>query len=110
MAVVELFTHPDCSLCRPVDFVIRRVREDFRFEYRKVNIRAPENSAWLAEYEYDIPVVHLNGVELARHRLQEAVLREALAKVITTDPSSSSSAVEGSAAVEKGSEAAEHPS
>ena len=35
-----------------------------------VDITAPGNERWFERYKYDIPVLHLNGRFLAKHRLQ----------------------------------------
>ena len=48
------------------------------FTYSEVDISQPQHSAWLAAYTNDIPVVHLNDREVARHRLSESDLIAAL--------------------------------
>ena len=34
------------------------------FEYKEIDIAAAGNDAWLKAYQYDIPVIHLNGAEV----------------------------------------------
>jgi hypothetical protein len=97
LAVVTLFTHSDCSLCIPVKFIINKLLAQAQaqaqapaaaavpvsvrvppFRFEEVDIRAPANKQWHEQYQYDIPVVHVNGREAARHRLSERTLIDAL--------------------------------
>jgi len=71
---VTLFTRPGCSLCEPVKFIIRKAKHTRSFTYDEVDISLPQHSAWLTAYSDHIPVVHVNGREVARHRLSEAQL------------------------------------
>lgn len=75
---VRLFTKPDCTLCHPVKFVIQKVQQHIPFRYEEVDISSERNKNWFELYKYDIPVVHFNGVEIARHKLDERVLVSAL--------------------------------
>jgi len=76
--VITFFTRPDCSLCDAALFVLRRVRAAHPFELAVVNIDEPGQESWHAAYRHDIPVVHLNGVEIFRHRIDERCLRAIL--------------------------------
>ncbi|CAO1628787.1 unnamed protein product [Parajaminaea phylloscopi] len=81
---VTLFTGTDCSLCDVVKETLQEARKegaDFSVEF--YNIRddsLPDVQRWRRAYQYDIPVVHLDGVEIARHRMEKtsflAKLRE----------------------------------
>ena len=73
---ITFFTKPDCSLCRGALYVIERVRARVPFELESVDITASGNDAWLATYRDHIPVVHLNGQEVFRHRVDERRLAE----------------------------------
>ena len=75
---VTLFTRPGCSLCEPVRFIIRKAQQRLPFAYSEVDISLPQHSTHLARYTDDIPVVHVNGREVARHRLTEPQLIAAL--------------------------------
>ncbi len=77
---VAFFTKPDCTLCGGAWYVIERVRAQIPFEVEQVDISAPGNEAWFAAYQHDIPVVHLNGQEIFRHRVDERHLRRLLAE------------------------------
>ena len=53
------------------------------FKYEEVDITAPEHKeTWWKMYKYDIPVVHLNGKEIARHRLDAEDLFDKLDEII----------------------------
>lgn len=77
---VTFFTKEDCELCRAAWFVIQRVRAAAPFETEIVDITRPQHRRWQEAYRNDIPVVHLNGREIFRHRVDEARLRAILAK------------------------------
>ena len=78
MNKITLFTKDDCGLCSGVLFVIRKVRRRVAFDLELVDITAAGQEAWLEAYRNDIPVVHLNGREIFRHRIDEARLRRLL--------------------------------
>jgi glutaredoxin len=78
MSVVTFFTRPECTLCVSALYVIKRVRVDAPFELEIVDISATENEDWCEAYRNDIPVVHLNGKEIFRYRVDERRLREIL--------------------------------
>lgn len=46
--------------------------------YEEVDITAPGNEVWFELYKYDIPVLHINNVEVMRHRVFEHALVDAL--------------------------------
>lgn len=50
----------------------------YPFRYEEVDIGLPQHSAWLDQYTNDIPVVHVEGREIARHRLNESALTQSL--------------------------------
>ena len=43
-----------------------------------MDITAEGNEHWFHLYKHDIPVVHINGKEIMRHRVFENVLLDAL--------------------------------
>lgn len=81
MHVVTFFTKPDCSLCDAALYVVRRVSTKIPFELREMDISAPGNEEWYDAYRNDIPVLHLNGVEVFRHRVDEHRFRKLLHEV-----------------------------
>lgn len=75
---MTFFTKPDCSLCNAAWFVIRKVQRNLDIEIMTVDITAPGNEEWYQAYRHDIPVVHLDGTEIFRHRVHEGQLRKLL--------------------------------
>ena len=76
MLTITLFTKPNCHLCDEALEEIELAREEIRFKLVLVNIlNDPET---YERYKHDIPVVHLNGVEIFRHRLSSLKLIEKL--------------------------------
>ena len=78
MTTVTLYTKPGCDLCDDAEDVIELVRQTHRFELERRNIL--DDLADYERYKHDIPVILVNGVEIARHRLNETKLVEALAR------------------------------
>ena len=74
--VVTLYTKPGCHLCEAVEQVIRRVRRRMAFELVVRDIL--EDATDFERYALDIPVVTVDGREVARHRLDAGVLEAAL--------------------------------
>jgi glutaredoxin len=73
---VTLYSKPECHLCDGVKDVIARVRERMAFELEVRNIM--DDPADFERYQFEIPVVAVNGREIARHRLSEVRLEFAL--------------------------------
>ena len=44
----------------------------------EVDITLPENRPWYNKYRYDIPVLHLNGLYFAKHRVSVEQLNAGL--------------------------------
>jgi len=64
---VIVYSRPGCHLCDKAKLAISlsELRDHFTFE--EVNIELDREL--LRKYQYDIPVVTLNGVEIFRHRV-----------------------------------------
>lgn len=52
-----------------------------QFSYEEVYIDIPENSTWHKLYRYDIPVIHINGEYVMKHRVVEEKLLDVLNKI-----------------------------
>jgi glutaredoxin len=73
---VTLYTKPQCSLCDEAMDVIEEARGRAAFELELRNILdVPQD---YDRYKHDIPVILLNGREIARHRLTLPQLLAAL--------------------------------
>jgi redox-sensing transcriptional repressor len=80
MRQVVLYGRPGCCLCDDARVVIERVREDLPFELIERNIESDERL--LRRYLERIPVVALDGKELAELKLDEIVLRARLSGAV----------------------------
>ena len=76
MRVVTIYGKPDCGLCQEVEAVVREVATRRRFRLEKKNIL--DDPALLEQYNTAIPVVHVDGQEIARYRLTAFALETAL--------------------------------
>lgn len=72
---LTLYTGTDCQLCDVAKAVLDEIRagqDAPALTLQLYNIRddaLPDVHRWRRAYQYDIPVLHLDGVEIARHRL-----------------------------------------
>ncbi|GMU23223.1 MAG: hypothetical protein AMXMBFR13_33050 [Phycisphaerae bacterium] len=58
--------------------MIERVRQRIPFELVFIDIDEPAQEPWLDRYDHHVPVIHINGHEFARHRLDEPAFEAAL--------------------------------
>ncbi len=75
---ITFFTRADCQLCDAALFVVKKVGRSLPFEFELVDISAPGSETWADLYGEHIPVVHLDGREVFRHRVDERRLRQLL--------------------------------
>lgn len=76
MRRVTLYTKPGCHLCEAVEQAIAHVRRRQEFELTVRNIL--DDPADFEKYQHAIPVVLLDGREIARYRMSPAELEIAL--------------------------------
>ena len=50
----------------------------FKFTLKEVDITLAENKTWFDKYKYDIPVFHLEGHYLMRHKVHHGLLQKKL--------------------------------
>lgn len=67
--IVEFYGKQGCHLCEKVREELLEMREFVAFELREIDIT--RDPALLSRYRYDVPVVLVNGEELARHRIAD---------------------------------------
>ncbi|XP_063133105.1 glutaredoxin-like protein C5orf63 homolog isoform X2 [Rattus norvegicus] len=75
LPVLTLFTKHPCPLCDEAKEVLQP------YKNREVDITLPENSTWYERYKFDIPVFHLNGQFLMKHRVNTSKLETQLLKL-----------------------------
>ena len=73
---VTLYTKPGCHLCEAVEQVIAQVGRQRPLEVVLRNIL--DDPADFERYQHEIPVVLLDGVEIARYRLTAGELEAAI--------------------------------
>ena len=74
---ITFYTRRNCHLCDSARYVLERVvasRPDVTVEYVDID----DDPALRRRYTDDVPVILLDGVEWARHRLDANKLRAAL--------------------------------
>lgn len=85
MDQVTLYSKPGCHLCEAVEQVIQAVARRRPLELLVRNIL--DDPADFDRYQYEIPVVFVNGAEVARYRLTPAELEAALGRCRIADES-----------------------
>lgn len=74
---IELYTKEGCTLCDDAVAVLKQCTEPHTLELVDIT----EDQEIFDAYKYDIPVLHVDGVYFAKHRITtaeaEATLREA---------------------------------
>jgi glutaredoxin len=78
MRMVTLYTKEGCHLCEQVLAVIEQVRARHPFDLTIVDILDDPRAYDL--YKHDVPVVLLDGGEIARHRLTAGQLSDHLSR------------------------------
>jgi len=76
MKTVTLYTKLGCHLCEAVEAVIEQVARRRRFELVRRDIT--HDAGDFEKYQFDVPLVLVDGVEIARHRMVQSELMEAL--------------------------------
>jgi len=81
---VTLYTKQDCPLCQKAKDVLQRVQAQIPFQLKEVDILKCDQET-LHRYCFHIPVVHLNGSEVFRHRVDEGEMLSLLRRLPPTD-------------------------
>ena len=75
-AHVIVYSRPGCHLCDEAKAAIQNAGCDDRFVLEEINIETSREL--LLKYQFDIPVVTINGVEAFRHHVDPGRFREAI--------------------------------
>jgi len=70
---VIVYSRPGCHLCDDAKLAIETAGCSDRFTLEEVNIES--DSELLKKYQYDIPVVMIDGAEAFRHRVDVSRFR-----------------------------------
>ena len=73
---ITIYSKPECHLCERAKEVIARCRQNLEFEMEEVDIS--QNPELFERFRNDIPVIFLDGREIARHFVRERKLLELL--------------------------------
>jgi hypothetical protein len=76
MIRVTLYSRPECHLCEMVERVLLHVAKARPFDLEVRNI--DDDPADYEKFKHDIPVVAVNGREVARHQLTAKEFEAAL--------------------------------
>lgn len=80
MPRITLYTKPGCHLCEMAEQVIAQVRQRRSFDLEIRDIL--DDPQAYQRYQHDIPVILLDGREIARHRLSAQELEQELEKAL----------------------------
>jgi glutaredoxin len=70
---VIVYSRPGCHLCEDAKLAIQNAGVSDRFTLEEVNIESDREL--LRKYQYDIPVVTIDGCEVFRHRVNTDIFR-----------------------------------
>jgi glutaredoxin len=85
-AVVTVYSRPGCHLCEEAKAEIESAGCDGEFSLEEFNI--DEDPALLKRYQYDIPVVLINGIKVFKHRVDPQEFKRKLRRLSKNeDPS-----------------------
>jgi glutaredoxin len=76
MHTVTVYSKPDCHLCERAKEVVERCRRQIDFALEVIDLS--QDPQLLERYGNDIPVILLDGNEIARHVVRERQLLELL--------------------------------
>jgi glutaredoxin len=76
VTTITLYSKPGCHLCEEARALLDELGQDLGFAIEEIDITT--DAALFARYRYEIPVVMKDGVELARGRVSERELVDAL--------------------------------
>ena len=71
---VIVYSRPGCHLCDEAKHAIHAAGCDDQFTLEEINIESDRDL--LTKYQYDIPVVTIDGAEAFRHRVNPDKFRE----------------------------------
>jgi glutaredoxin len=75
-AHVVIYSRPGCHLCDEAKRAMEAAECQDEYTLAEINIESDPDL--LRRYQYDIPVITIDGVEAFRHRLSVAAFRERL--------------------------------
>jgi glutaredoxin len=77
--IVTLYTRPGCHLCQEAKANIFAAGCDGEFTLEEINI--DEDAGLRERYQYDIPVIFIDGVKAFKHRLEAREFKRKLRRL-----------------------------
>jgi glutaredoxin len=78
-ATVVIYSRPGCHLCDDAKAAILSAGCADEFEFNEVNI--DEDPSALERYQYDIPVVFINGIKAFKHKVDPKEFKRKLRRL-----------------------------
>jgi glutaredoxin len=78
MATITFFTRESCHLCDEALEALDRVRARYPFELRVVDLDRQATAAQRSAYDWEVPVVELDGRTIMKYRIDEPRLERLL--------------------------------
>ena len=77
--IVTVYSRPGCHLCEEAKAEIESAGCDGEFTLEEVNI--DDDTILLERYQYDIPVVFINGVKAFKHRVDPGAFKRKIRRL-----------------------------
>jgi glutaredoxin len=77
---VEIYSKPDCGLCEEAKRALRAVQQRVPFELVEVNIL--NDAALFEKFQFDIPVIFIDGRKAFKHRVGEQEFEKRLRRAL----------------------------
>jgi glutaredoxin len=81
---VVLYTKPECHLCEQMKEVMSQSSCAELYSLEEVDIES--DAELFARYQYEIPILFINGVEAFRHRLRPDEFKEYVTSLVDARP------------------------
>ncbi|KAL9648146.1 hypothetical protein ABK040_007511 [Willaertia magna] len=77
-SLLKFFTRTDvkCSLCDRAMSKLKVMQEKYPFDIEKIDIVAKGNEHYYEQFQFDIPVMHMDDKEICRHRVNEEAFKK----------------------------------
>lgn len=85
MKTITFYTRENCGLCDEALEVVERVRQAVSFDLVIVDLDHEASAEKKTAYDWDIPVIEIDGRKMMKHRVDEA----RLLRLVAADESAS---------------------
>ncbi|KAL0938846.1 glutaredoxin domain-containing protein [Colletotrichum truncatum] len=83
---ITLFTRDNCGLCLRAKSALSNVWDRRPFNFKEIDITAPEAKRWKDLYDFDVPVIHISKVEAPEESPDPKVVGKAVKLMHRFDP------------------------